>query len=149
MIFRLLRSKDGLIQLIVYIFLYYSQCTKHVCGYLLLCTLSKTLSPILSYSILSCPALLYPIAALYIQSPLTNRSVFGLPGVEVEQGRERLAQYREGDPEDAVADQLAGGTLHLRQRLRDGDQGELQQHAQSRDAWKSLLCQPRKFLPFI
>lgn len=61
--------------------------------------------------------------------PLRNRAVLGLPGVKVNQGRERLPENGERDPEDDVADQLAVGPLHLLQRRRDPNQGDLNEHA--------------------
>ena len=73
-------------------------------------------------------------ALLLDYPPLADGPVLGLPGVEVEQGGEGLAQDGEGDPEDAVADQLAGGALYLLQRLRQDDERELQEHAECRDA---------------
>ena len=65
--------------------------------------------------------------------------ILGLPRIKVHECCKRLAENGEGDPEDDISDQFATMTqLHLLQRRSDGNERQLEKHAQERNAYDGL-----------
>lgn len=63
-----------------------------------------------------------------------HAAVLGLPGKEVQQRGQRLANKTETYPEDAVSPDFPVNTLHFLQRERDGYERELHDHPDERDS---------------
>lgn len=59
----------------------------------------------------------------------TDAPILSLPGKEIQQRRQRLSHETKRDPENTIAQNLAVNSLHLLQRQRHGDQGDLHHHA--------------------
>ena len=68
----------------------------------------------------------------------TDTAILGLPSEEVQQRSQWLSNQTETHPEDAVADRLALGTAHLLQWCCEGDEGQLEHHAEESNACSLL-----------
>lgn len=64
----------------------------------------------------------------------TDTAVLGLPSEEIQQRPQRLSNQTETHPEDAVANRFAVGPTHFLQRCCEGDEGQLEHHAEESNA---------------
>ena len=69
---------------------------------------------------------------------LADAPVLGLPGEEIQQRTQRLADEAEADPEHRVSEDLAAARLHPLQGCGGVYEGQLEHHSRKRDAYAML-----------